>query len=201
MLGGGGAGGLGGACSASPACCWRWRRSLGGLDAPIGGYLALLAATFAFALNQTLNGSCDGAGLVGVISAELLACRSSRRWRSSTGAAGRRSTWRGCWERLLAGRGGGLHRAAFRHSDASRLAPWGFRGAAGLGRARPRHLGHGPDAAMLAGGAVVSLACLMSERARRRGLPQSIPAGKAWVPSGPSGSGVTARTAESGKAP
>ncbi len=177
---------------------------LGGLDAPIGGYLALLAATFAFALNQTLNRKLrTEPGLVGVIlwpsllGLPLFAPLALIDWVQPPPLDLARMLGNG----LLAGAAVVCTAAAFRHSDASRLAPWGFAAlpvSVGLDLAI---WGHGPDAAMLAGGAVVVFACLMSERARRRGLPQSIPAGKAWVPSGASGSGVTARTAESGKAP
>ena len=71
--------------------------------------------------------------------------------------------------------------------------------------------GHWPDAATLAGGAVVVLGCVMSERAARRVPPpvvwrdnmpaQGISGGKAWTPSGPSGRGVARSTAESGSEP
>ncbi|MDB5372278.1 MAG: hypothetical protein JWP04_920, partial [Belnapia sp.] len=102
---------------------------------------------------------------------------------------------------LLAGGAVICTAAAFRSADAARLGPWGFAAlpvSVGFDLAL---WGHWPDAAMLLGGAVVIGACLMSERARRRALVQGIPAGKAWVPSAPSGKGTTLRTAESGKAP
>ena len=99
--------------------------------------------------------------------------------------------------------------AAFRHADAARLGPWGF---AALPVSFLLDLAiwdHRPDPAMLAGAAVVVLACVMSERAARRPRrewrdsvgAQGIPAGKRWAPSGPSGSGTAERTAESGKTP
>jgi drug/metabolite transporter (DMT)-like permease len=177
---------------------------LGGLDAPLGGYLALLAATFAFAMNQTLNRRLRAEpGLVGVIlwpsllGLALFGPLAALDWSSPPPVELARMLGNG----LLAGGAVVCTAAAFRHSDASRLAPWGFAAlpvSVGLDLAI---WGHRPDAAMLTGGAVVVFACLMSERARRRGLVQSMPAGKTWLPSGPSGSGVTVRTAESGKAP
>ncbi len=177
---------------------------LGGLDAPLFGYLALLAATFAFATNQTLNRKLrTEPGLVGVIlwpsllGLALFGPLAALDWSSPPPMELARMLGNG----LLAGGAVVCTAAAFQHSDASRLAPWGFAAlpvSVGLDLAI---WGHWPDPAMLAGGAVVVFACLMSERARRRGLPQSIPTGKTWVPSGPSGSGVTIRTAESGKAP
>ena len=66
---------------------------------------------------------------------------------------------------------------------------------------------------MLAGAAVVVLACVMSERAARQRPQreshewrdsvgaQGIPGGKRWAPSAPSGSGAAERTAESGRTP
>jgi drug/metabolite transporter (DMT)-like permease len=76
---------------------------------------------------------------------------------------------------LLAGSAIALSAAAYRHADAARLGPFGF-------AAMPVSVGldwllwhHPPEVATLAGGAVVMVACLMSERARRRAL---LPAGR-----------------------
>lgn len=168
------------------------------------GYLAVLAGTMAFAMNQTLNRRLRAEpGLVGVVL-----------WPSLLGLALFGSLAVADWvpappldilrmlaNGLLAGGAVICTAAAFRAADAARLGPWGF---AALPVSVAFDLGIWgvrPDAATLLGGAVVVGACLMSERARRRALGQGIPAGKAWVPSGPSGNGVTPRTAESGKAP
>jgi len=89
--------------------------------------------------------------------------------------------------------------AAFRHADAARLAPYGY---AALPVSVAFDLaiwGVRPDPWTVAGGAVVALACLMSERARVAQL-RGIPSGRTWRPSAPSG-GAAERTAESGKAP
>ena len=182
---------------------------LGGGGGPLAGYLAILLGTTAFAVNQTLNRRLRGEpGLVGVILwpslLGLLAYgpAAALHWVPTPPAELARLLLNG----LLAGSAVVCTAAAYRHADAARLGPWGF---AALPISVGLDLGiwgRWPDAAMLLGGAVVVGACLMSERARQRGLAeagaaQGIPAGKAWLPSAPIGSGTTARTAESGKAP
>jgi drug/metabolite transporter (DMT)-like permease len=70
---------------------------------------------------------------------------------------------------LIAGAAVVLTAAAYRHADAARLGPYGF-AALPVSVALDLALwGLWPDAAMLAGGAVVVFACVMSERARRAG--------------------------------
>ena len=108
--------------------------------------------------------------------------------------------------------------AAFRHADAARLGPWGFSALPVSFALDYAVWDQAPDPAMLAGAAVVVLACVMSERAARdrprSPLPlagrnwrdsvraaQGIAGGKRWAPSPPSGSAATERTAESGSGP
>jgi drug/metabolite transporter (DMT)-like permease len=176
---------------------------LGG-GGPLGGYLAVFIGTVGFAVNQTVNRRLRGeAGIAGIML-----------WPSLLGLLVYGPLAMQDWvtppplhlaalllNGLLAGGAVICTAEAFRHADAARLGPYGF-------AALPVSVGLDlviwglwPDLAMLAGGVVVVFACLMSERARMRGLPQPRPAGKTWPPSGPSGSGTTIRTAESGKAP
>jgi hypothetical protein len=57
--------------------------------------------------------------------------------------------------------------AAYRHADAARLGPWGFAALPVSFLLDFAIWAHRPDPAMLAGAAVVVLACVMSERAAR----------------------------------
>ncbi|GGC32039.1 membrane protein [Siccirubricoccus deserti] len=104
---------------------------------------------------------------------------------------------------LLGGAAVVLSAAAYRHADAARLGTYGY-------AALPVSValdfiiwGRVPDAATQLGGAVVIIACVMSERARRRTLSaaQGTSVGNRCVPSGINGKGVTARTAASGSGP
>ncbi|MDN3565857.1 DMT family transporter [Paeniroseomonas aquatica] len=177
---------------------------LGGGGGPAVGYLAVLAGTVAFAVNQTLNRRLRAEpGLVGVIlwpslvGLVLFGPMAAADWAPAPPGDILRMLANGA----LAGGAVICTAAAYRASDAARLGPWGF---AALPVSVAFDLAiwdRWPDAATLLGGAVVVGACLMSERARRRALAQAIPAGKAWVPSAPSGKATTLRTAESGKAP
>jgi drug/metabolite transporter (DMT)-like permease len=176
------------------------------------GYLTVLAGTLAFSVTQTVNRSLRseaGAArilfwpsLLGLIVYGPLALRD---WVEPPPIDLAMLAANG----VLAGTAVVAIAAAFRHADAARLGAWGF---AALPVSFLLDLAiwdHRPDPAMLAGAAVVVLACVMSERAARRprrewrdsvGL-QGIPGGKRWVPSGPSGSGAAERTAESGRTP
>jgi drug/metabolite transporter (DMT)-like permease len=180
-------------------------------------YLAVLAGTFTFSVSQTVNrGLRDEPGaarilfwpsLLGLLVYGPLALRD---WVEPPPADLAMLAANG----VLAGAAVATTAAAFRHADAARLGPWGF-------AALPVSFlldflvwGHRPDPAMLAGAAVVVLACAMSERAARRQRPrrerhewrdtvgaQGMPGGKRWAPSEPSGRGAAERTAESGSGP
>jgi drug/metabolite transporter (DMT)-like permease len=85
---------------------------------------------------------------------------------------------------------------AFRHASASRLAPFGYSGLVWSIAFDLLLWSHLPGWPMLAGAAVVVLACVMSERAAGQN-----PAGKSCVPSARSGSRVAESTADSGSGP
>lgn len=180
------------------------------------GYLAVLAGTFAFSVTQTVNrGLRDEAGaarilfwpsLLGLLLYGPLAARD---WVEPPPLDLAMLAANG----VLAGAAVAATAAAFRHADAARLGPWGF---AALPVSFLLDLliwGHRPDPAMLAGAAVVVLACAMSERAARQRPRrerhewrdsvggQGIPGGKTWAPSAPRGSAAAERTAESGSGP
>ena len=177
------------------------------------GYLAVLAGTFTFSVTQTVNRSLRseaGAArilfwpsLLGLLIYGPLALRD---WVEPPPLELAMLAANG----VLAGAAVAATAAAFRHADAARLGPWGF---AALPVSFLLDLliwGHRPDPAMLAGAAVVVLACVMSERAARQRPrrewrdsvgDQGIPGGKRWAPSAPRGSGAAERTAESGSGP
>lgn len=193
-----------------------------GGEAEALGYAAVLVGTFAFAVTQTVNRSLrNEAGaarilfwpsLLGLVLYGPLALRD---WVQPPPVELAMLAANG----VFAGAAVAATAAAYRHADAARLGPWGF-------AALPISFlldfiiwGQRPDAAMLAGAAVVVLACVMSERAARRPRRewrdsvgqgsagrggaggQGMAGGKRWLPSGPKGSGAAERTAESGKAP
>ncbi len=213
-----------------PAAAWGWcalgfagvvlavlpRLGGGGGEEALLGYAAILAGTLAFSVTQTVNRRLrdePGAArilfwpsLLGLLLYGPLALRD---WVEPTPLDLAMLAANG----VLAGAAVTFTAAAFRHADAARLGPWGF-------AALPISFlldfaiwGRSPDPAMLAGAAVVVLACVMSERAARRRPrrawhewrdsvgAQGIPGGKRWAPSAPRGSGAAERTAESGKAP
>ena len=207
-----------------PAAAWGWCAlgfggvalavlpRLGAGEGEALGYLAVLAGTFTFAVTQTVNRSLrNEAGparvlfwpsLLGLLVYGPLAVRD---WVGPSPADFAMLAANG----VLAGAAVAATAAAFRHADAARLGPWGF---AALPVSFLLDLlvwGHRPDPAMLAGAAVVVLACVMSERAARRPRrewrdsvgAQGIPSGKRWAPSAPSGSAAAERTAESGRTP
>ena len=196
----------------APRAAWAWcgagfagvllavAPKLGG-GGSLPGYLSVLVGTLAFALTQTLNRALRAeAGiarillwpsLMGVLVYGPLAARD---WVGPPPGELIQLLANG----IFAGAAVVCTAAAYKYADAARLGPFGF-------AALPVSVlfdgvlwGHPPDPFTLAGGAVVIAACVMSERARRR---QGISEGKAWVPSGASGSGVTPRTAESGSGP
>lgn len=212
-----------------PAAAWGWcavgfagvvlavlPRLGGGGEAEALGYLSVLVGTFAFAVTQTVNRGLRGEpgaarilfwpSLLGLLIYGPLAARD---WVEPPPLDLAMLAANG----VFAGAAVAATAAAFRHADAARLGPWGF---AALPVSFLMDLliwGHRPDPAMLAGAAVVVLACVMSERAARQRPrrewhewrdtvgDQGIPGGKRWVPSAPKGSGTAERTAESGKAP
>jgi drug/metabolite transporter (DMT)-like permease len=176
------------------------------------GYLAVFLGTFAFSVTQTVNRSLrNEAGaarilfwpsLLGLLVYGPLALRD---WVQPPPVELAMLAANG----VFAGAAVVATAAAFRHADAARLGPWGF---AALPVSFLLDLliwDHRPDPAMLAGAAVVVLACVMSERAARRPRrewrdsvgAQGIAGGKRWAPSGPTGSGAADRTAESGRTP
>jgi drug/metabolite transporter (DMT)-like permease len=208
-----------------PAAAWAWcavgfggvalavlpRLGAGGGE-PLG-YLAVLAGTFTFAVTQTVNRSLRGeAGaarvlfwpsLLGLLVYGPLAVRD---WVEPPPAELAMLAANG----VLAGAAVAFTAAAFRHADAARLGPWGFAALPVSFLLDLAIWGHRPDPAMLAGAAVVVLACVMSERAARQRPRrewrdsvggQGIPGGKRWEPSAPRGSGAAERTAESGSGP
>jgi drug/metabolite transporter (DMT)-like permease len=211
-----------------PAAAWAWcalgfggvvlavlPRLGGGGEAEALGYLAILAGTFTFAVTQTVNRSLrNEAGaarilfwpsLLGLLLYGPLALRD---WVEPPPLDLAMLAANG----VFAGAAVAATAAAFRHADAARLGPWGFAALPASFLLDFAIWGHRPDPAMLAGAAVVVLACVMSERAARRPRRerhewrdnvggQGIPGGKRWAPSGPRGSGAAERTAESGKAP
>jgi len=183
----------------------------GGKDEALG-YLAVFTGTLTFSITQTVNRSLrsePGAArilfwpsLLGLLIYGPLALRD---WVEPPPLDMAMLAANG----VFAGAAVVATAAAFRYADAARLGPWGF---AALPVSFLLDLAiwdHRPDPAMLAGAAVVVLACVMSERAARRPRgerrdsvgAQGIPAGKRWAPSGSSGSGTAKRTAESGKSP
>ncbi len=207
-----------------PAAAWAWcalgfggvalavlpRLGAGGGEAL--GYLAVLAGTFTFSVTQTVNrGLRNEAGaarilfwpsLLGLLIYGPLAVRD---WVEPPPAELAMLAANG----VIAGAAVATTAAAFRHADAARLGPWGFAALPVSFLLDLAIWGHRPDPAMLAGAAVVVLACVMSERAARRpkrewrdsvGV-QGVPGGKRWAPSAPSGSGAAERTAESGSGP
>ena len=187
-----------------------------GSDAEALGFAAMLAGTFCFAVTQTVNRSLRGEtgsarilfwpSLLGLV---LYGPFALRGWVPPPPLDLLMLAANG----IIAGTAVACTAAAYRHADAARLGPWAF-------AALPVSFlldfvlwDHRPDAAMLAGAAVVVVACVMSERAARpRRLRrwhewrdsvgrQGIPGGKRWVPSALRGRGAAERTAESGKAP
>jgi len=187
---------------------------LGGGGGPLLGYLAVFVGTLSFAVIQTINRRLrDEPGMAAILF-----------WPSLLGGLvyGPFALWD--WvapppfdlamllaNGVIAGSAVLATAAAYRHADAARLGPFGF-AALPVSVALDIGLwGHWPDAATLAGGVVVVLGCVMSERAARRAPPpavrrdggavQGMSGGKAWVPSGPSGSGTARRTAERGSGP
>jgi drug/metabolite transporter (DMT)-like permease len=186
---------------------------LGGGGGPLLGYLAVFMGTLGFATTQTLNRRLrDEPGIARVLLwPSLLALLvygplAIRDWVAPPGLDLAMLMGNG----VIAGAAVACTAAAFRHADAARLGPYGY-------VALPISVlldlaiwGHPPDPAMLAGGAVVVLACLMSERVARRPpvrqwrdslAGQGIPGGKTWAPSLPSGRASAERTAESGSGP
>jgi len=186
---------------------------LGGGGGPLFGYFAIFMGTLGFAVTQTLNRRLrDEPGVARVLlwpsimGLLVYGPPAILYWVPPSGPDLVMLMGNG----LLAGAAVACTAAAFRHADAARLGPYGY-------VALPMSVlldlaiwGHPPDPAMLAGGAVVVLACLMSERAARRPprrqwrdslAGQGIPGGKTWAPSLPRGRGATERTAESGSGP
>lgn len=145
---------------------------LGG-GGPPGAYLAVLVGTLAFSVTQTVNRALRGEpGLVGVIlwpglaGLAVFGLLAARDWVPAPPLDLLRLGVNG----LVAGGAVVLTAAAYRHADAARLGPYGFV-ALPMSVALDLGLwGLWPDPATLAGGAVVVLACVMSERARRAGL-------------------------------
>ena len=177
------------------------------------GYLAVLAGTFSFAVTQTVNrGLRNEAGparvlfwpsILGLLLYGPLALRD---WVEPPPLDLAMLAANG----VLAGAAVAATAAAFRHADAARLGPWGFAALPVSFLLDLAIWGHRPDPAMLAGAAVVVLACAMSERAARQRPRrewrdsvggQGIPGGKRWAPSAPRGSGAAERTAGSGSGP
>lgn len=143
---------------------------LGGGGGPLSGYLAVSIGTAAFAVTQTVNrrlrsepglvGVVLWPGLVGLLVFGPLALRD---WVPAPPMDLVRLGVNG----LIAGGAVVLTAAAYRHADAARLGPYGF---AALPISVALDLGiwgTPPHMEMLAGGAVVVFACIMSERARR----------------------------------
>lgn len=171
-----------------------------GAGAAPAAYLWVLLGTFSFALTQTINRSLRneaGFALIlfwpSVIGLVAYAPFAAVDWVAPPPVEAARLLLNG----LFAGAAAVLTAIAYRYADAARLGPYGY-AALPISMLLDRLVwGVDPDVWTLAGGVVVVVACLMSERARL----QAIPSGKRWVPSGSSGSGTTARTAASGSGP
>lgn len=165
------------------------------------GYLAVLAGTVGFAVTQTVNRSLRAEpgiarvlfwpSVLGVLLYGPLALRD---WVTPAPLECAQLAASG----VLAGVAVVLTAAAFRHSDAARLGPYGY---AALPVSVVLDLliwGAWPDPFTLAGGAVVVAACLMSERARLHAASRGPSRGKAWAASGPSPGRAAERAAEGG---
>jgi drug/metabolite transporter (DMT)-like permease len=179
---------------------------LGGGGGSLLGFAWILLGTIGFSVTQTVNRQLKGEkglamlvvwpGVVGLLIFGPLAVRD---WVAPPPLDLAMLMANG----LLGGVAVVLSAAAYRHADAARLGPYGY-------AALPVSValdfiiwGRVPDTATQLGGAVVIIACVMSERARRRAAlaDQGISAGNRCLPSGSSGKGVTARTAASGSGP
>lgn len=167
-----------------PAAAWGWcllgfagvllavAPKLGG-GGPIGGYLAVLAGTVAFAVNQTLNRSLRTQGgfaaLVvwpAVLGLFVYGPLAALDWVAPPPADLARLMLNG----VLAGAAVVCTAAAYRHADAARLGPYGYAALPASVALDFGIWGVSPDAGTLLGGVVVVAACLMSERARRGAL-------------------------------
>ncbi|MCB4823280.1 DMT family transporter [Roseicella aerolata] len=145
---------------------------LGGGGGPLSGYLWVFLGTLAFSVTQTVNRRLRAEpGLVGVIlwpGLVGLLVFGPLAWRDWMPAPPL-DLFQLALNGLIAGAAVVLTAAAYRHADAARLGPYGF-AALPVSVALDLALwGLWPDAATLAGGAVVVFACVMSERARRAG--------------------------------
>lgn len=171
-----------------------------GQGGAVAGYLWVLLGTLGFALTQTVNRQLRGEAGVARI---LL-------WPSLLGLIAYAPVAAADWvapppgefaqlllNGVFAGGATVCTAMAYRYADAARLGPYGYAGLPFAALLDITIWGLFPDAWTLGGGAVVVLACAMSERARRQGMS----AGKTCAPSVPSGSGATARTAASGNVP
>lgn len=205
-----------------PAAAWLWS-AVGFLGVAVSvaqrlgdggsvvGYLFILMGTVCFALTQALNRMMRTesgwarmvfwGALLGVLAYGPLA---AAQWVPPTSAAWAMLAANG----VFAAGGVVLSALAYQASDAARLGPYGFAALPCSVLLDLAIWGRVPDWATIAGGGIVVFAVVMSERARRRaalqalaGPDQGIAAGKTWRPSGPSGSGTAARTAESGSTP
>jgi len=138
--------------------------------APLSSYLALLLATAAYAISQTVNRGLRGEqstaalivwpGLLGVV---LFGPLAARDWIVPPLADALRLGVNG----ILAGLAVVLAAAAYRHADAARLGPFSFVALPASVALDFGIWGHPPELATLLGGVVVVFACVMSERARR----------------------------------
>ncbi|MEN0075788.1 MAG: DMT family transporter [Paracraurococcus sp.] len=148
-------------------------RLAGAEAAPLAGYLAVGIGTLAFAVTQTVNRRLrDEPGLAGVLlwpglaGLALFGALAARDWVAPSAVDWLRLGLNG----VIAGGAVVLTAAAYRHADAARLGPYGFVALPVSVALDLAVWGLWPDPAMLAGGAVVVFACVMSERARQAGL-------------------------------
>ncbi len=171
------------------------RLSAGG---SVFGYAMAMCATLAFAVTQTLNRVLrSDAGVArmlfypavaGLLFYSPLAVRD---WIPTPALDMAHLALNG----IFAGGGIVFTAMAYRVADAARLGPFTFAALPFSVALDYIFWGHPPDLATLVGGAVVILACVMSERTRLRALAQGMPAGKTCCPSSPSGSGTTVQGA------
>jgi drug/metabolite transporter (DMT)-like permease len=171
----------------------------GGLGGPAIGYVWALCGTLCYSLVFVLNRSLrDEPGIARVMfwpallgfAAMLVPGLAS--WRAPDPLALGLMVANG----LIVGAATVALAEAFRHGSASRLAPFGYSGLVWSIAFDLLLWSHLPGWPMLAGAAVVVLACVMSERAAGQN-----PAGKSCVPSARSGSRVAESTADSGSGP
>lgn len=166
-----------------PAAAWGWvavgfggvlvsvAPKLGG-GGPLIGYLYVLVGTIGFSMTQTVNRLLRGeAGIARILFwPSLLGILLYMPFAWSAWVPPPPLDWlRLIASGLLAGVAVVLTAAAFRHAEAARLGPYGYVALPITMLLDLVFWDRWPEPLTIAGGAVVVAACVMSERARRRG--------------------------------